>query len=117
MLLLMANDMRALFLRLVMVFSVLLAGLHIPASAQQIDLADHHDSHAVETHNMAGEHHDMPVDSDCDFLHHHHCPVGLASNSSLDLASLLIREPRLVPLTFASLHSRATAPPLKPPSA
>jgi hypothetical protein len=115
--LVMADNMRNLFLRLVMVVSVLLAGVHLPASAQPVDLAGDHNSHASASHDLAGGDHDVPVDPDCDFIHHHHCPVGLADSSSSNLATFLIRDTAPVVASSLAPHSRATAPPLKPPSA
>jgi hypothetical protein len=109
--------MRALFLRLVMVFSVLLAGMHMPVSAHAVDLGGHHDSHMAASHGTAGGDHEMPVDSDCDFLQHHHCPLGLANHASPDLASMLIEDMAPAAVNTVAPHSRATAPPLKPPSA
>jgi hypothetical protein len=106
--------MRALVLWLAVVFSVVLAGMHMPAPAQAVG---HHDSHVTAGHDIAGEDQDMPVDANCDFLHHHHCPVALANHSSPALVLFLTRDTDPVPAIFIAPRSRATAPPLKPPSA
>jgi hypothetical protein len=112
-----ADNMRNLFFRLVMVFSVFLAGIHLPVSAQPVDLAGHHDSHVAASHDLAGDDHEMPADQDCDFIHHHHCPPGLLNTASSEFAPLFGRNKSQVAQSSVALNSRATAPPLKPPSA
>lgn len=112
--------MRVLLLRLAIVFSVIMAGMHTPASAHvesKADVALHHDHHFDQTANMSESNEKAPIEGSGTAMHHHHCPIGLNPAPFVALTAMLPLQ--LVPSSSsaAALRSRATAPPLQPPSA
>ncbi len=114
--------MHRIFICLVVVFSVLMTGIHAPAAAHVDNIAAHHESdavhnHAPYSHDRADETGGAPMDVGSDVLHHHHCPVGLANVSAHELIASLITSAAPVAPDTAILPSHATAPPLQPPLA
>ncbi len=112
--------MRLVLLRIVIAFSVILAGMHLPATAHAQDVTDHglhHDHHASHADDASDKKGDVPVDVGTDIMHHHHCPMGVDPAPVVDLAPMPISKSLVVPTSSAALHSRATAPPLQPPLA
>jgi hypothetical protein len=111
---------RILFLRLVIALSVIMAGMHMPATAHAEVGPDHglHHGHiASHSNDISDQNGDAPLEVGSDAMHHHHCPIGLETTSVDDIAPLALSRSLIVPANSASLSSRATAPPLQPPSA
>jgi hypothetical protein len=113
-------NMRFLLLRLAIAFSVIMAGIHTPASAHsevKADIALHHDHHLDHAANMSDSNEKAPAEGSSTAMHHHHCPIGLNPAPFAALTAMVPRQ--LVPssCSAAVMRSRATAPPLHPPSA
>lgn len=112
--------MRLILLRLAVAFSVLIAGMHMPAAAHAETGADyglHHDHHVSVSDHDSGQKGESPVDSGGDALHHHHCPMGVDPAQASGLAAMPLAKSLIVPARSAVLRSRATEPPLHPPLA
>jgi hypothetical protein len=111
---------RIVFLRFVLAFSVIMAGIHMPATAHAETGAEHglhRDHHSSHSEDASGQNGDTPVDVGSDVLHHHHCPMGLDPAPINTLAAMPLAKSLLVPANSAVLRSRATEPPLQPPLA
>lgn len=111
--------MRMFLLRLAVVFSVIMAGMHMPDTAHAQSAADsslHHDHHANASDDVSNENGESP-DIGSDVMHHHHCPIGLDSNPADMIGEMILGGSLLLPANSAALRSRATEPPLEPPLA
>lgn len=111
--------MRAMFVRLMIILSVFMAGMHAPAIA--------HDDVGLESPAQCDElsvfdtdatnHGPESADVGGHAVHHHHCPVGLTSgvdsSAAFDFQASLFPPPG----KSAALASHTTAPPLDPPLA
>ena len=112
--------MRLLLLRLAIAFSVIMAGMHTPASAHldsKADIASHHDHHLDHPADISDSNEKAPIEGSGTAMHHHHCPIGLNPAPFDAVAAMLPLQ--LVPSSSSSavMRSRAMAPPLQPPSA
>ncbi len=111
--------MRGPLIRLLVVLSVLLAGLHTPVLAHDsrsltVDV-HHHDHESADT--SADGKQESPGALGGDALHHHHCPLALAGATAEIVAAALTGGADFLPGCSRALSSLATAPPLEPPLA
>jgi hypothetical protein len=110
--------MRSLLVRLAIIFSVFMAGMHAPEAAHALERSEiglHHDHHdardAPEDRSDGG----VPQGVGGEALHHHHCPIGLASGNPVNGLAVALASETPHPAKAATLTSRATAPSLEPP--
>lgn len=113
--------MRGVVLQFLILFSVLCAGLHTPATAH-----GDHDEHGQASVLVADTHHaqayeDFSDDSSSDpaqeLFHHHHCPAAMAVECVSDTDRPYAGRDMVRPGEVTALMSRTLAPPIEPPLA
>jgi len=114
--------MRLIVLRALILFSVLCAGLHVPAAAHS-DHGSHEDVsvHMTEAHfaevKEVGPEESSP-DQAHERLHHHHCPSAMMIvGNTAETAPVLRGRSVVHPGEVAALASRASEPLTEPPLA
>lgn len=108
---------RAMLIRLMVMFAVVMAGMHASATAHILDSDVHQTAHALDDHDATEKDGDSRSDIGGDLLHHHHCPIGLEVANLNNDAPLKLRTAAHAPSNAVVLSSRTTAPPLEPPLA
>lgn len=113
------RTVRGILIRFAILFSVILAGLHVPAVAADLGevdgivtayCAEHDDGPSVD-------HKSIPGEQGNEGLHHHHCPMAADLDGPADSSDLAPMAQVHVPAALGALKSRATAPPIDPPLA
>lgn len=111
--------MRAFFIRLAILLSVIMAGIHVPATAAERGESCDNATVISLGAQLAGHSHDhsAPVEQGSDTAHHHHYPMALhliGTAGSGDLAPVAQLH---FPVAPDALTSRTIAPPIDPPLA
>lgn len=111
--------MRALLLRLAILLSVVLAGLHMPAMAADLGEADDAAVFAFAKQDHLHANHQSPAtgEQSGEAVHHHHCPLAIDFAGPANSGDLAPVSQSHFAATPGPLTSRATAPPVNPPLA
>jgi hypothetical protein len=111
------DGMRGAVFQLLVLFSVLCAGIHAPAAAH----GDHDASRAITIElsdaHQAHEREDTSSDPAQEVFHHHHCPAAMAVDCAYRAETVRVRRDTLRPAEVMALVSRASPPLVEPPLA
>lgn len=114
----MGSTMRGMLIRLAIVFSVLLAGMHFPAHAAQSRIDGDVEAYTCIDHgegDTTGKHSAQPDDQAGEAAHHHHSPMAIGMDLKAGANDLAPTPSLHFPARATALTSRKTVPPLEPP--
>ncbi|MBF9153094.1 hypothetical protein [Novosphingobium jiangmenense] len=112
--------MRELLIRIAIIFSVFMAGMHFPAEAAQPRIQGDVEAYTcIEdgTADAAGQHSSKPDDQAGEAAHHHHGPMAMDLHLKAAASDLAPTPSLHFPASPAALTSRNPVPPLDPPLA
>lgn len=116
----MRSHMRELLVRIAIIVSVFMAGMHFPAEAAQSHVQGDVEAYTCiedAQHNEKQQQSSQGDDQAADTAHHHHGPMAVNLDLKARESELALTPSLHYPATSAALPSRNPVPPLQPPLA
>lgn len=116
----MGHGMRDLLIRLAIILSVFMTGMHFPVEAAQPRILGDAEAYTCIDSGKtekADQHSSKPDDQAGETSHHHHSPLAMDLDCKVAASDLAPTLSLHFPVTPAALTSRNPVPPLDPPLA